>query len=173
VDSDGTIVGDVIQPPNATVPPNLPVTQGIVWRADGTSDLIPFPPGLVDGVNGLEVRSIRNGVITAAATITSKTGKQLFPVTYDLSTGRFTLLPGANIFVSRGNANGDIAGQTGSAAAIYTPATGVVPLPMLRKASATHQVGSQATTISDSGRIIGGQDLDDNYVIQAVMWTCH
>jgi hypothetical protein len=179
VDSDGTIVGGVRQPSPEGLPGGL-LSRGVVWRQDGTVDLLPLPTDLVNGVNGLEIHSIRNGVITAAATVSSKTGKTLTPVTYDLSTGRFTLLPEANIWIGAGNAEGDIAGDMNATPAVYTPATGVVDLPTLRKRSTTTPLsatevalGGSAKTISDNGLIIGGQDVDENNVITAVMWTCH
>jgi hypothetical protein len=172
VDSDGTIVGSVLQP-SVVGAAGGPLSRGVAWRPDGTVDLLPLPTDLVSGVNGLEIHSIRNGVITAAATISSKTGKTLTPVTYDLSTGTFTLLPEANIWIGAGNAKGDIAGDMNMTPAVYTPATGVVDLPTLRKNSTTTPLGSSANTISDDGLIIGGQDVDENNVITAVMWTCH
>jgi hypothetical protein len=172
VDSDGTIVGGVQQPSGQGVSGG-PLSRGVVWRPDGTLELLPLPTDLVSGVNGLEIHSIRNGVITAAATVSSKTGKTLTPVTYDLSTGKYTLLPEANIWIGKGNAKGGIAGDMNMTPAVYTPATGVVALPTLRKNDTAMPEGAEATTISDSGLIIGGQDIDENNVITAVMWTCH
>jgi hypothetical protein len=178
VDSDGTIVGTLLQG-SAGVPPGGPLMRGAVWRPDGTVDLLPLPTDLVDGVNGLEIHSIRHGVITAAATVSDRTGKSFTPVTYNLSTREFTLLPAANIWIGAGNARGGIAGNTGSTPAVYTPTTGVVDLPTLQKADTTAPVagsevrpGGLARTISDSGLIIGGQDMDENDVIRAVTWTC-
>jgi hypothetical protein len=153
--------------------PGGPLTRGVVWRPDGSVDLLPLPTDLVDGVNGLEIHSIRNGVITAAATVSDKTSKSFTPVTYDLSTREFTLLPQANLWVGAGNAKGYIAGQTGSTPAVYTPTTGVIDLPTLRRVDGPIALGRLATTISDNGLVIGGQDTDENNVIRAVTWTCH
>jgi uncharacterized membrane protein len=166
IDSDGTIVGTFVPPSTGT-----PLARGIVWRPDGTSEVLPLPTDLVDGVNGLEIHAIRHGVITAAATISSRTGKSLIPVTYDLSTGRFTVLPGANIWIQAANAQGAIAGEAGPGPALYTPTTGVVQLPTLRTSTAP-ALASMATTISDDGLLLSGQDEDDNGVIHAVTWTC-
>jgi len=172
VDSDGTIVG-TLQQRSAQPLPGGPLTRGVVWRPDGSVDLLPLPTDLVDGVNGLEIHSIRNGVITAAATVSDKTSKSFTPVTYDLSTREFTLLPQANLWVGAGNAKGYIAGQTGSTPAVYTPTTGVIDLPTLRRVDGPIALGRLATTISDNGLVIGGQDTDGNNVIRAVTWTCH
>lgn len=171
VDSDGTIVGSVIERPGPELPHDV-LSRGVVWRPDGSVDLLPLPTDLVDGVNGFEIHSIRNGVITAAATVSTATGKTLTPVTYDLSTGKFTRLPGANLWIGTGNAEGGIAGDADENPAVYTPATGVVALPTLLKTRTTPFMGGLAKTISDNGRIIGGQDMDENNVITAVMWTC-
>jgi hypothetical protein len=173
VDSDGTIIGTLL-PRSGEGLRGGPTMRGAVWRPDGTVELLPLPTDLVNGVNGLEVHSIRNGVITAAATISDDTSKTLIPVTYDLSTREFTRLPAANIWVRAGNARGDIAGEGNSVPAVYTPTTGVVELPTLRPVDPTKPpLGRLATTISDNGLIIGGQDTDENQVIRAVTWTCH
>lgn len=176
VDSDGTIVGTVLEPAPEGIHDLL--SRGVVWRPDGTVELLPLPTDLVAGVNGLEIHSIRNGVITAAATVTTDQSKSLTPVTYDLSTGAFTLPPKAGVWIGAGNAKGGIAGSIGTAPALYTPSTGVIRLPTLVNNTAATPGGAArfiglAATISDSGLIIGGQDVDENGVITAVVWTCH
>jgi hypothetical protein len=172
VDSDGTIAGTVLQP-SAAGASGEPLSSGVVWRPDGSLELLPLPTELVAGVNGLEIHSIRNGVITAAATVSNATGKTLTPVTYDLATGKFTLLPGANIWIGAGNAKGGIAGDANMTPAVYTPTTGVVSLPTLQKNNTGTPQARLATTISDDGLVIGGQDVDENEVITAVTWACH
>jgi hypothetical protein len=169
VDSDGTIVGTVR--PSVTSDAN----QAIVWHPDGSYQLLPLPTSVVPGANGMEVHSIRDGAILAAGTVTDKTSKTLTPVLYRLSTGEFTALPGANLFIDAGNARGWISGEGPyGIPTVYTPTTGNVPLPTL----VPHDKSSRpaaivAKTISDDGLIIGGQDVDAKDVIHAVSWTCH
>lgn len=168
VDSDGTIVGTVR--PSVTSDAN----QGIVWRPDGSYKLLPIPSGVVAGANGMEAHSIRGGSIVAAGTVTDKSSKTMTPVLYHLSTGEFTPLPKANLSIGAGNAQGWIVGAGFyGIPTVYTPTTGNVPLPTLVPHSTSSRlVGTVASTISDSGLTIGGQDLDAKDVIHAVTWTC-
>lgn len=169
VDPDGTVVGTVRS--RVTSDAN----RGIVWRPDGSYQLLPLPTSVVAGANGLEVHSIRDGAVVAAGTVSDSTGKSLTPVLYRLSTGEFTALPGADLFINAGNANGWVVGQASyGMPAVYSPGTGIVRLPTL----VPHDTSSPpaaiaASTISDSGLLIGGQDVDGKNVIHAVNWTCH
>jgi hypothetical protein len=169
VDSDGTIAGTVR--PSVTSDAN----QGIVWHPDGSYQLLPLPTGVVAGANGMEVHSIRDGVIVAAGTVSDSTSKAMTPVLYRLSTRELSPLPAANLFIGAGNAQGWIAGQgPHGIPAVYTPTTGNVPLPTLvQHGTSTPPAGIDAQTISDNGSIIGGQDLDAKNVIHAVSWACH
>jgi len=169
VDSDGTIVGTV-RPTETS-----PSSRGIEWLPDGTLHLLPLPTGLVKGVDGLQIHSIRNGVIVADAVISTKSQESFYPVTYNVSTATFTLLSDANLYVDAGNAHGWLVGQGQYfVPTVYTPATGMIALPTFVKHSKSKiEQADGAGTISDSGLIIGGQDTDKNDVIHAVVWTCH
>jgi hypothetical protein len=168
VDSDGTIVGTVR--PSVTSDAN----RGIVWRPDGSYQLLPLPSTVVAGANGMEVLSIRDGAVVAAGTVSDNSGESLTPVLYRLSSGEFTALPGANLFVNAGNAHGWVTGQASHGVpAVYAPTTGVVRLPTLvPHGTASPPLAIAASTISDSGLVIGGQDVDGKDVIHAVSWTC-
>ena len=169
VDSDGTIVG-TINPRT-----NFEARQGIVWHPDGSYQLLPLPTGVVAGANGMMVHSIRAGTITAAGTVSDKQRMTMTPVLYRLSTGKFTPLPKANLSIWAGNAHGWIVGESGpfGIPTVYTPTTGNVRLPTLVPHSTSFPSSGIATTISDNGLIIGGQDIDAKNVIHAVGWTCH
>ncbi|GIH18489.1 hypothetical protein [Rugosimonospora africana] len=169
VDSDGTIVGTVR--PSVTSDAN----QGIVWHPDGSYQLLPLPTGVVAGANGMEVHSIRDGAIVAAGTVSDSSSKTMTPVLYRLSTGEFTALPGADLFIEAGNAQGWVAGSGSyDMPAVYTPTTGIVRLPTLvPHGTSTPPLGIVAGTISDDGLTIGGQDVDAHDVIHAVRWSCH
>ncbi|GAA5200915.1 hypothetical protein GCM10023322_79840 [Rugosimonospora acidiphila] len=169
VDSDGTIVG--------TVRPSVTSdeSRGIVWRPGGGYQLLPVPTGIVAGANGLEVHSIRDGVIVAAGTVTDQKSKSMTPVLYRLSTAAFAPLPQANLSIAAGNAQGRIVGSGAYlAATVYTPSTGIVSLPTLvPQSTSSPTLAAIPNTISDDGSIIGGQDVDAKGVIHAVRWTCH
>ncbi len=169
VDSDGTIVGTVR--PGVTSDAN----RGIVWRPDGSYRLLPLPTTVVAGANGMEVHSIRDGTVVAAGTVSDNSGKSLTPVLYRLSTGEFTALPGANLFINAANARGWIAGRASyGMPAVYAPTTGTVRLPTLvPHGTSSPPSAVAASTISDNGLVIGGQDVDGTDVIHAVSWTCH
>lgn len=169
VDSDGTILGTV----NPRTKPMA--TQGIVWHPDGSYQLLPIPNRIVAGATAMQVQSIRNGSIVGAGTVAGKSSKPPTPVLYRLSTGEFTPLPKANLFLGPGNDQGWIAGQSldEKTPTLYTPTTGNVPLPTLLPTSKSARWGAISTTISDSGLIIGGEDVDAKNVIHAVRWTCH
>ena len=133
------------------------------------------PTGVVAGANGMMVHSIRAGTITAAGTVSDKQRMTMTPVLYRLSTGKFTPLPKANLSIWAGNAHGWIVGESGpfGIPTVYTPTTGNVRLPTLVPHSTSFPSSGIATTISDNGLIIGGQDIDAKNVIHAVGWTCH
>jgi hypothetical protein len=155
VDDDGTIVGLLFYP----IEPYF----GMVWRPDGTSGRLAR---VNDGVNDaiLWPTSISNGVV--AGRLSTLDG---FPATLDLKTGTATVLK-QELGKGVTNGRGWFAGRAGSGLALLSP-NGRTPLEIPASGDAAGE-GTRVRTLSEDGRVLGGQVADAQGTTQAVMWSC-
>ncbi|MEN3303846.1 MAG: hypothetical protein V7603_48 [Micromonosporaceae bacterium] len=170
IDEDGTVIG--------AVGADLTNQRPYVWSRDGSGHYLVIPSGVPPvpaksgatkagavntSVPSANVRNIRNGWVTGRVNAT--------PVRWNLRTGDIRQFPEFGGFADGINRYGwQIGLDTQSRARLVADAAPVV-LPELAK----HRAGSLSnipTTISDDGKLIGGQSDDGNDVIHAVMWTC-
>jgi hypothetical protein len=164
VDADGTIVGTL------TFGPSMDF-RGYVWRPDGTVRQLPLPQ--IDGVPALSFSpiSVAGGVVFGRATKDLGGGSfQVLPVLLDLRTDRFTVLA-RDMGFRTGNSEGWVAGATRDGLAVASPG-GQAVLPPLSDAAGQDRLMNEVTTISEDGRVLGGQLVDATGQFQAVRWAC-
>lgn len=179
IDEDGTTVG--------TVDDKRPY----VWFPDGTHRELPMPD--LDGrpATNAQVFSVRNGWATgiagdddrhrgddprAISSAGSVGNDQPAPdrtgaVRWNVRTGEVRVFDRFEIRASTANAHGWQIGTDAQGRAVLVTDAGTVVLPDLY----SHQPNSLSnipTTLSDDGRVIGGQSDDSTGTIQAVVWRC-
>jgi len=177
VDSDGTVVGKVQNGPHGKF-------RAAVWRSGGKPDLLPLPQVAGDTATDFVPRSFKGGWITGT-TLGGEGGAdrkdpaghgpgQSHAVRYHLARGEYVPLP-AELIVDSGNGQGWVVGSINFTDAALVTDAGLVRLPDLD--GRTGRYGAIAVSLSDDGRVIGGQ-LDTkpggrNAVMRAVRWRCH
>jgi uncharacterized membrane protein len=165
---DGTIVGSIMPTFDSMT------STGVIWKPDGTFQLLPLPKiAGVTGINGLWIFNVRGNVVIGEGVKTTKQETAFYPVAYDLTTGTYTDLSKANMWVSGGNAQHWLVGfgvGLHPKSLLWTPGTGVIQLPTL---SAKDEMGDGPKYVSDDGAILAGQNTDKHGVIRAVVWHCH
>lgn len=165
IDEDGTVIGAVGN--------DFKTQRPYVWLPDGSGHDIALPSGVPapsgkSGANGrgaptAMVYNIRFGWVTGRVNDTA--------VRWNLRTGETRLLPNLGGRADNINRYGWQIGIDARGRAQFIADAGSVALPEL----APHQPGSLSnipTTLSDDGKIIGGQSDDTDDVIHAVRWTC-
>jgi probable HAF family extracellular repeat protein len=93
------------------------------------------------------------------------------PVRWNLRTGDVREVTGLVGYASAVNRYGWQVGVDAQGRAVFRPDAGPVVMPDL----AVHKPGGLSnipTTVSDDGKVIGGQSDDRSGVIHAVLWTC-
>jgi hypothetical protein len=171
VNDDGTIAG--IGAPKGSDTSNG--GRGIIWRPDGSYELMPDPAAFVPGVNVVRVVAIHGDIVDLYAN--SRAAMPYPPpyLRYNLATGAYShLVPTGSMEVNGTNAAGWAVGWAriggADAGVVRTPAFGIVTLPtMFKYAPREHP---EPETISDDGRIIAGLDKDRSGTMRAVIWTC-
>jgi hypothetical protein len=170
IDEDGTVIGAVGTGPSDQRP--------YVWSPNGSGhDLaipsgVPAPPAKADprkaGVANAKgasavVFNIRNGWVAGRVNAT--------PVRWNLRTGDVREFPEIAGYPTGINRYGWQIGLDANSRALLLAGAAPVALPEL----VTHHAGTLTTiptTISDDGRLVGGQSDDADDVIHAVIWTC-
>jgi hypothetical protein len=166
IDADGTIVGTLY------LTKNRGADEGVAWLPDGTIRILPLPD--IKGVNGLQIRQIHDGIISAKAEIITENVSEFLPVTYDLKTGVYTQLPVDTMLMQASNARGWVIGSDGRGEEIilWTPATGAITL----KSGYPLNSPLAITSITDDGHTIIGTDTakkNGKGVYFPVAWNCH
>ncbi len=155
IDADGTVIGQADQSGRA-----------FVWTADGK--LRELKGGKDENV----VSGIRDGWVIGASDEGDPSTPGEFAVTrWDLRTGAVTAFPSLrNPFDAQINSQGWFVGTSKDRPAVFWGGhVTVLPQPAGGKTGA----GSVATTLSDDGRVIGGQTNRLNEDVAPVRWTCH
>jgi hypothetical protein len=153
IDEDGTIVGYVGTKGKDERP--------YVWLPDRTGR----PLGVLDSrapLSTARAYGIRNGWVTGSVDKTA--------VRWDLRTGKPSVFAQFLAQASIANRYGWQVGTDAKGQALFLSGLRPVVLPGL----AMHKPGELANspkTLSDDGRVIGGQ-ADDSGIIRAVVWTC-
>ncbi|MCU7728599.1 hypothetical protein ODJ79_33215 [Actinoplanes sp. KI2] len=164
IDEDGTVVG------------SLDLKVPYVWFADGTYRALPLPT--INGKKAVSARvfSIRNGWATGVADATSQDLAGANPgdgvaVRWNVRTGEVRLDDrGWDDMVDATNAQGWAVGMI-KGRATYVAGDHKIVLPEVAK----HDAGTLSTianTLSDNGKVIGGQSDDASDTIRAVVWHC-
>jgi uncharacterized membrane protein len=152
IDEDGTIVGSVGM--------GYVVDRPYVWLPDGSGHPLALPDSGPQAGNAFSIRNgWVNGVLGASG------------VRWDLRTGDPRVFLQFQIRANRANRYGWQVGPDLQGRGLFLSDAGPVVLPDL----ALHKAGESTnlpTTISDDGRVIGGQADDRAGVIRAVVWTC-
>jgi hypothetical protein len=164
VDADGTIVGTLTNGPSLDF-------RGFVWAPDGTVRQLPLPQ--IDGAPALSFApiSVAGGVVFARATKDiGNGGFEVVPVLLDLRTEKFTVLTRGMSFRT-GSSEGWVAG-TAREGLVVASASGQAVLPPLPDAAKSELSIDEVTTISQDGRVLGGQLTDGTGQFRAVRWTC-
>jgi hypothetical protein len=159
IDEDGTVVG------YTGTGAGLGASGGAdqrpyVWLPDGSGHPLKLPES--GPQTGLAF-SIRNGWVTGI--------RDNIGVRWDLRTGEPQLFPQFNIRASVANQYGWQVGTDLKGRGLFLSDAGPVVLPDL----VLHRAGELTNipeTLSDDGRVIGGQADDRSGVIHAVVWTC-
>ncbi len=166
VDSDGTILGTIY-------PPKSALSRSVLWSPDGTLRILPLPTGVVRDAVMMQSWSIQNGVIYALVGVPPGTAITLFtgpPVSYDLATGKYTLLH----LASERSVSDDwfVTWDANNPGAIVVPPFGPMELPGLTHHSSSWSGSIEAVRTGVSGLIIAGADSDKNNVVRSVEWIC-
>jgi hypothetical protein len=172
VGEDGSVVGvlhdDKLDKPNAAGVRGGNVAY--LWSPNGTGRLLAKP---ADGEYFRPYSITNNSAYGLAQKDDEKFGGArgaFTPVRLDLTTGEYTRLPAASMFPSEANSSGWLVGSTGQGRAVFYTGRGLMTLPDLdNHKSSTANI---ATTVSEDGRVVGGQGDDANGVIQPVVWRC-
>jgi uncharacterized membrane protein len=168
IDEDGTTVG--------TIDNDVPY----VWFPDGTHRALPMPS--IDGKPAMTARAsgIRNGWASGVATNgvgrkgdapKNQRNSKVAAVRWNVRTGEVNVVVGSRFGVGTANAHGWLVGLDAEERAVLIAGAAPVVLPDL----ARHQprdLTTIATTVSDDGRIIGGQSDDAADTIRAIVWHC-
>jgi hypothetical protein len=167
--SDGTIIGSIMPTFDSMT------STGVIWKPDGTFELLPLPKiAGVTGINGFNAFNVSKNVLIGEAVESTSQETTFYPVAYDLTTGTYTDLSQAKMWLSGGNAQHWLVGSTGglnAKPALWTPGTGIIRLPALTAKGG--DIGNQPAFVSDDGGVLAGQDTDKHGVIRAVVWHCH
>ncbi len=164
IDEDGTIVGFV-----ATSGPNSRVEHTpYAWLPNGLGQELKVPaPASGKAVDpadpGAHAFTIRNGWVIGNANHSA--------VRWDLRTGEPRVFPQFFVQAESVNTHGWQVGTDPTGRAVFLSDSGTVVLPDL----APHKAGESTnipSTVSDDGKVIGGQEDDQAGVIRAVVWTC-
>jgi hypothetical protein len=169
IDEDGTVIG--------VVGKDLNTRRPYVWLPDGSGHDIALPKGVpapptdkaskpgvkARGVPSAMVYNIRFGWVTGRVNNTA--------VRWNLRTGETRLLPDLGGRADDVNRYGWQIGIDVHGRAQFIADAGPVALPELspHKPSGLSNI---PTTLSDDGKVIGGQSDDKDDVIHAVRWTC-
>ena len=164
IDEDGTVVG------------SLDLEVPFVWFADGTYRALPLPTINGKKAVGARVFSIRNGWATGVADATARAkpaggAGNVTAVRWNVRTGEVRLDDrGWDDMVDAANAQGWATGMV-KGRATYLAGDHRIVLPEVAK----HPAGTLSTianTLSDDGKVIGGQSDDASDTIRAVVWHC-
>jgi uncharacterized membrane protein len=164
IDEDGTTVGD------------LDLKVPYVWFADGTHRALTLPSKNGKKAVGARAFTIRNGWVTGvadadnAARVGGK-GAEMWGVRWNLRTGAVEIVTDFADRAENANAQGWQIGVDKKGRAALATGAGTVVLPDLAK-HAPDTLSNIPNTISDDGRIIGGQSDDMGDTIHAVIWRC-
>ncbi|WBB66671.1 hypothetical protein [Micromonospora sp. WMMD812] len=167
VDSAGTAVGKLHDGPTG-------VTRAVVWRLGAKPELLPMPR--LDGGVASEFvpDSFEGGWITGTAFLDESGVRRLYAARYHLPTGRYEPLP-RGVVPDAGNGRGWVVGSVSRMDAGLLTDAGTVRLPDFD--GRTGRYAALAVSVSDDGRVVGGQ-LDvapggNGVVMKAVRWRCH
>jgi len=164
IDEDGTVVG------------SLDLKVPFVWFPDGTYRALPLPKIHGKPAVAARVFSIRNGWATGMADATLDARQGINPgdgvaVRWNVRTGEAQVDDrGWDDMVDAANAQGWATGIV-KGRATYIAGGHKIVLPEVAK----HQAGTLSTianTISDDGKVLGGQSDDASDTIRAVVWHC-
>jgi hypothetical protein len=155
---------------------SLDLKVPFVWFADGTYRALPLPT--IKGKKAVSARvfTIRNGWATGVADATVRARAGAGPgvgaaVRWNVRTGEVQLDDrGWDDMVDAANAQGWATGIV-KGRATYIAGDHKIVLPEVAK----HQAGTLSTianTLSDDGKVIGGQSDDASDTIRAVVWHC-
>lgn len=145
--------------------------QAYVWGPDGKGRALPAP----SDTEYFRPYSISENAVygvTDDAETFVKGGRDRSPtvVRLDLTTGQYTTLARASMMPSEANASGWLVGSTEGGRAVFFTGKSTLTLPDFdNHKSSTANI---ATTVSDDGRVVGGQGDDADGIIQAVVWRC-
>jgi hypothetical protein len=147
------------------------VPRAYLWGPDGKGRVLPQPS---DGEYFRPYSIQRNwafGVATSDEAFASGgRDRSLTPVRLDLTTGEYTRLADVSMMPSAANSSGWLVGSTDTGRAAFSAGQGMLTLPdMDNHKSSTANI---ASTVSEDGRVVGGQADDANGVIQPVVWHC-
>jgi hypothetical protein len=164
IDEDGTTVG------------NLDLKVPYVWFPDGTHHALTLPTK--DGKKAASARvfTIRNGwaIGVADAEDQARSGKkvkdaEMWGVRWNVRTGEVEVVSDFDVRAEGVNAQGWQIGTDKPGHAMLVTDKGTVILPELAKVAPNSNIPN---SISDDGRIIGGQSDDAGDTIHAVIWRC-
>jgi uncharacterized membrane protein len=164
IDEDGTTVG------------NLDFKVPYVWFPDGTHHALPLPTKNGKKAASARVFTIRNGwaIGVADADDRARSGKNLknaemWGVRWNVRTGESEIISDFDVRAESANAQGWQIGTDKPGHAMLVTDKGTVILPELGKVAPNSNIPN---SISDDGRIIGGQSDDAGGTIHAVIWRC-
>lgn len=193
IDEDGTVVGTVEDDTAELGASGVPLGRDTpyVWFADGTHRALPLPS--IDGTKAASARvsAVRNGWATGVADVVTgdaKTPKspeadpnsarakeardsQRVSVRWNVRTGEVQVTDQLSFGANAVNAQGWQVGTDQQGRAVLLTGSETVVLPAL----AGHDpsgLSNIPNTLSDDGRVIGGQSDDTTDTIQAVVWRC-
>jgi hypothetical protein len=157
IDEDGTVVGQVGSKGEAGRP--------YLWlpNRSGQALRLPAPVPQPSRAPTAGAYTIRNGWVTGNVNKTA--------VRWDLRTGEPRVFPQFLVQASTANRYGWQVGAGPTGRSLLLSDAGPVLLPDL----VAHKRGESANlprTLSDDGRVIGGQADDRGGIIRAVVWTC-
>jgi hypothetical protein len=165
IDEDGTVIGVVGTDTKAQRP--------YVWLPNGDGHDLPLPSGIPAPTD--KSGAARRGVPTASAFnirfgwVSGRVNGTA--VRWNLRTGETRTFPKLGLRADDINRYGWQIGIDANGIARLLADPGTVVLPEL----APHQptgLSNIPTTLSDDGKVIGGQSDDKDDVIHAVVWTC-
>jgi uncharacterized membrane protein len=191
IDEDGTVVGNV-EPAGAGVSgAGIKESVPYVWFADGTHRKLPMPT--LDGTTATTARvlGIRNGWATGSASLSDFTrdpkagasadpaakakgaanAKSLRAVQWNVRTGDVRVYADLQFMANAVNAQGWQVGTDQQGRPVLATDDATVVLPDL-VGHDRDGLANIPNTVSDDGRIVGGQADDATGTIQAVVWRC-
>lgn len=163
VGADGTAVGRAVTGTSAQQ-----ATRGAVWRADGSFALLPVP-GQDNAARPMAVAGDWAGGSswTVPSPEPTNASDPANGVRWNLTTGNAEKVPGI-ARVEGVNRYGWLVGEDSHTVPVAVLGDHVVHLPV---PAGAEPIGSMAVTVSDDGRVVGGQvSLPDT--VAAARWTC-